>query len=743
MKLVFICPTSYVKPYNGHSDKTMSMGASWSSVIDLTRSLAAMGHDVIVLNHCDKPGVYDGVKYLTTQIPEGISSVKDQLVGLDAMVINRAGSKEWHDVLEKFAGLKDGYKKILLCHDSGGAEKGDPEHFSKYDRVVSVSQWLNQINIKANDEISSDYFVSIPLGVDTGLFAPVENANRFRVVFTGAFVSARRPQLVYEAFARVCQIAPQFPWELHMIGSASVWGGPPRGADDQATKSLWAQIDAAKAKCDSKKVFEYGDIPREKIAELLPTMGVSVYPTYTETCGVSIMEAQSAGVPVIIPEDSMHSAVSERIYHTETGVVRNFGRIDDIALAIIDTATNNHAYDKIRKNAREKVVRENNWMHIATRWVNEIFNGDTAKQIIDRREGIKKELIGIGVLSYQNTPLLKECITSLVNSTKNLNVKIVVWDNNSKGYNDKNGKPWGNVDFVRQTFPQIHVIESPQNVGCTKSRNGVFEYFRDNYPEIKYVLFSDMDVIFKQGFLEPMLDIMAKYPDAGIVGYPEANLCFRPSPDGRVTEIMSICNLHRLASFESFDLDPPIPQFSIDDTGAPQPTSKRPFYEAFFVYSFDSWVCQTLNTRGWYTYVTLGRKGYNHVGGQIGQFLSKSEEIKSKDVKIWQKIAGSLSRLKNWETKIESDYIEIGNDLKANGKYTEALNEYLEGVSRFPDHGVLQLCLGNLYKDTKEYDKAIQSYKTAIQRDPGNIELAYALHEAQIMKLGVNLQRRN
>lgn len=709
MKIAIVDPTSCDKPYDGLALQTTSLGASWTSVIHLARELHRLGHEMLVLNHNPNPGDYDGVQYLTGRIPEDIyeqEHVKQALEGTEALIVNRAGPIDWHDILEKIGVV--GYRKYLWCHDAGGAQHGQPEKFAVYDRVVSVSNWLNQRNIDANYELEPDYFTAIPLGVDTNLFKPGD-PNRFDICFVGAWVSTRRPQLAIQAFTAACRARPDLDFRLHLIGSAAVWGGPPEGANDQNTINFRSMVqsamDEAKALGVGEQIIQYSDIPNLKVAEILPMMGMMVYPTITETCGVGILEAQAAGVPVIVPDDCMDTAVGERVYHTETGIVRHFGRLDEVAQSMIDMATNDHVYQKVRDQARAKVVRENDWQAIAKRWETEVLNARPAIQVIEERETMKTKKIGVGILSWQNRPMLEKCVESL-KANAGMDIEIVVWDNASRASGSDN------VEWLGLNHSDIMIMEQDENRHCTISRNGVIEHFRTQRPDIEYMLFTDMDVIFKPGFLFPMVEIMEQYDDCAIVAYDEANCGFRPDDRGRVSEVMSICNLHRLSSFDVFE------------------NPDRPFDERFKVYSFDSWVCQTLNLEKWYTYLVRGRRGYDHIGGQIDKFLADSDAIKRADVELWQSMADKMAVRKPWEHKNAADYISIGNRLKDDKDVDAALHEYLVGISRYPDDATLHFCMGNLLKDQGKFVQAVEAYNNALAKNPRAHNVIWAKEEA-------------
>ena len=700
MKIAIVCPTSHVKPYNGNSIKEFGLGASWTAVIYLSRELRKLGHEVVVLNHTTMRGIYDGVNYPCKIIPQDLEKfdVKQALKDTDVLIVNRAGCIDWFDCLTKFADIMP-KKRILWCHDSGGAEKGQPDKFAQYDKVVSVSEWLNEINRTANLNMN-DYFIDIPIGVDTELFKPSDTADRFSICFCGAVNIVRRPHYALYAFAELIKMYPNFPWKFHILGTASIWGGPPEGTDANF-KKIWQD---AKNLIPADKLIDHGDLSNYKVAELLPKMGMLVFPTITETCGVTILEAQASGVPVIVPDDSMHTAVKERIYHTETGVVRNFGNIQEVVLAMYDMATNDHIYNKVRNQAREKVVKDNDWSYIAKRWVKEAIEAPSAYEIRQISDMIKKQEIGVGVLSFQDRPLLEKCINSLkVNA--DMPIRIIVWDNASASFGSDN------VAWLKANHPDIDVYESPENIGCTKSRNYMVQYIHEKYPHIKYILLSDMDVLYMPQFLYPMVNLMENHDDAFIVGYSQAICGFRPDENGRVPEIMSISSLYRIECFDD------------DKIGK--------FDERFVYYAFDSEVAQRANIKGWHTYVVMGRKGYSHVGGHANKLISKVEEIKRKDVELWQSIADQYSLSKRWEDMQASDYIVMGNKLKDNKDYDKSNLMYMTGISRFPDNDTLYYCLGNLYKDQKQWDKALEMYKQAKRLNPRNLEIAYVIDEVR------------
>lgn len=379
MKIVFVCPTSVHRPYNNNSLTEFGMGASWSSVIWLSRELWKRGHEVVVLNHSPAKLMSGMVLYPCADLMRDASNkeTRDLVKDVDVCVINRAGNATWHDFLTKECGVSKKYKKILWCHDSGGAEIGQ-EVFKEYDKIVSVSEWLNDINIRANANIPEERFAAIPLGVDATVFSPAEpETSPLYICFLGALVRARRPFLAIDVFAEVRRQRKDV--KLLMIGGADIWDYKAKEADPVVRAEISRGLSRL-AKEASNDVIFLGSIPtmgsgtsenrKLGVCNILPLTTVMVYPSYTETCGVSIIEAQMSGVPTVAALDGMRTAIKERVIPNQTGIVGDFRDIKSVANTVLALLEKKSLYQQIRKQGLDYAQSKNSWAVIGDRWNN-------------------------------------------------------------------------------------------------------------------------------------------------------------------------------------------------------------------------------------------------------------------------------------------------------------------------------------------------------------------------------------
>lgn len=151
-----------------------------------------------------------------------------------------------------------------------------------------------------------DRLVIWPRGVDTALFTPSRRSARLRDEWR---VSDERPALIY-----VGRLSPEkdvlrlpvLSAALHARGLAHrlvlVGDGPARG-------------DLAAACPDA--VFT-GTLGREAVADAFASADIFVFPSATDTAGNVVLEAQAAGLPVVV---STHGGPRENMAADRTGVI--------------------------------------------------------------------------------------------------------------------------------------------------------------------------------------------------------------------------------------------------------------------------------------------------------------------------------------------------------------------------------------------------------------------------------------
>ncbi len=124
--------------------------------------------------------------------------------------------------------------------------------------------------------------------------------------------------------------------------------------------------------------------------------------------------------------------------------------------------------------------------------------------------------LSIIIISYNTSDFLKECIESIQKNTKGINYEIIVVDNASSD---------NSVEMVKKEFPEILIIESPENIGFSKANNlGV------NKSKGRHVLFLNPDTVVYKDSLSNMIKFMDEHEEAG------AATCSLVMPDGKLDD---------------------------------------------------------------------------------------------------------------------------------------------------------------------------------------------------------------
>lgn len=108
------------------------------------------------------------------------------------------------------------------------------------------------------------------------------------------------------------------------------------------------------------------------------------------------------------------------------------------------------------------------------------------------------------IVTYKGEQWYDRCFTSLREST--ISVQTIVIDNAS---ND------GTVEYIREHFPEIHLIESKENLGFGKANNIGMRYALDHGCD--YVFLLNQDAWVDADALEKLVEIHSKHSEYGIL----------------------------------------------------------------------------------------------------------------------------------------------------------------------------------------------------------------------------------
>lgn len=107
------------------------------------------------------------------------------------------------------------------------------------------------------------------------------------------------------------------------------------------------------------------------------------------------------------------------------------------------------------------------------------------------------------IVTYKGHQWYERCFTSLRNSS--YPVQTIVIDNAS---ND------GTVEYIKNNFPEIHLIESKENIGFGRANNLGIKYALDNACD--YVFLLNQDTWIEPDSILKLLELAQKYPEYGV-----------------------------------------------------------------------------------------------------------------------------------------------------------------------------------------------------------------------------------
>lgn len=114
------------------------------------------------------------------------------------------------------------------------------------------------------------------------------------------------------------------------------------------------------------------------------------------------------------------------------------------------------------------------------------------------------------IVTYKGHLWYERCFTSLRQSDSPVHTLVI--DNAS---ND------GTVEYIRAHFPEIHLIESKENLGFGRANNMGMRYALDNGAD--YVFLLNQDAWVEPNTIGDLVRIAEKYPEYGILGPVQVN----------------------------------------------------------------------------------------------------------------------------------------------------------------------------------------------------------------------------
>ncbi|WP_051958021.1 glycosyltransferase family 2 protein [Desulfobacter vibrioformis] len=240
--------------------------------------------------------------------------------------------------------------------------------------------------------------------------------------------------------------------------------------------------------------------------------------------------------------------------------------------------------------------------------------------------------ITIIILSYNTKTLLLNCLESVFDTTRELDVEVVVVDNASCD---------GSPDAVKAQFPEVHVIENRYNLGFAKANNIALGQVTG-----KYALLLNSDTRLTPGAVKALYDFMEKQADAGVAcgqllnedGSKQNSFAYFP---GFATLLVNESLINTLSPFRKSKRSAINAPVKVDSCiGAcillrMSAVAAAGFLdEAFFFFFEETDLALTMRQKGWFSYMVPQAGIYHFQGQSVGHSI-KSRQLFYQSRKIY------------------------------------------------------------------------------------------------------------
>ena len=250
-------------------------------------------------------------------------------------------------------------------------------------------------------------------------------------------------------------------------------------------------------KINSLKIFPnvtfFGEIPYDKLDKYLSNFNVGIIPFIINdlircTNPVKLYEMFSFGLPVVLTEipDVLTLNINNLCFISET--LNNF--IDNVKLALNESDVN--------KRIRIEYAKNNTWNNRF-----DIFN-NVIRKVMPQ--------ISIILLCWNNWPITKKCIDSILQNSNYLYYELIIVNNNSTDETRKQ------LNIIYKNIPNIKIIHNDVNYGFSMGMNiGALNASYD------YIILLNNDTIVGKNWLYPLVKplILNNYG----MGSPITNNC--------------------------------------------------------------------------------------------------------------------------------------------------------------------------------------------------------------------------
>lgn len=318
-------------PFDGDSPNRGPLGGAESAVIDLTRALAARGHEMRVVNKCTAARTIDGVSWgpLAAGMPDGA----------DLYIANRG---------DKLIPLMPQAGRTIFWIHNPARYILKWRYLTKLWRVRPVIVFIGRYHATTYPAWAPDGGRQIiPYGVGVDFIGSTKaEAPPPRAIFTSN--PLRSLDWLLDLWRS--QIRPEVPdAELHIYSGPGTYGA----VGDAKSAEMTRVLDQARALADHG-VFVHEPVAKSRLSDVLRDSRVMLYKgDVNETFCAAVAEAQAAGVPAVV---GRLGSVVERVIDGETGAIADDDR--EFARAAVSLLKDDEMW---RRQHQAAVAQQRNW----------------------------------------------------------------------------------------------------------------------------------------------------------------------------------------------------------------------------------------------------------------------------------------------------------------------------------------------------------------------------------------------
>ncbi len=340
-------------PFDGRTPRTRGLGGTESAIVYIAEALVRRGHQVVVFNTCDEPGVYHDVEYARweTMPSRAVADRPDVLVAV----------RDWQTIGQaRFAPLQifwtgDAFDQPFVRTLANTEDRAGIDFF------MLQSDWQAD-TFRTHHRVPAWQILRTRLGAAASAAEvaarPAAGKARPRRL---AYASApfRGLDVLLDLFPRIRAACPDA--ELDVFSSMQVYGVTK--ADDEA------RFGALYRKASQPGVRLVGSLPQFELAERLQEARVLAYPNYyPETFCIAAIEAQAAGCAVVT---SRLGALPETVGKggiCVPGKTSDAAYQDAFVAACVRLLTDDDAWQDVSGKALARAWGRYTWSAIAAEW---------------------------------------------------------------------------------------------------------------------------------------------------------------------------------------------------------------------------------------------------------------------------------------------------------------------------------------------------------------------------------------